>query len=119
MTIKLTALLVQVKAQSDNTQKAKLIADFISSNKTQLEEELGGEINLINYQLPTYSKPKTNDQLKSSFVDDKSQTIKIVGILRKKESKTMGILGDGVDARRTEGRAATFCTAEKQEAAAM
>lgn len=96
MTIKLTALLVQVKAQSDNTQKAKLIADFISSNKTQLEEELGGEINLINYQLPTYSKPKTNDQLKSSFVDDKSQTIKIVGILRKKESKTMGILGDGV-----------------------
>lgn len=57
---------------------------------------MGGEINLINYQLPTYSKPKTNDQLKSSFVDDKSQTIKIVGILRKKESKTMGILGDGV-----------------------
>lgn len=91
-----TSLTEQLKKTETEEEKTQVLQSFIEENESFFKEILGEDINIIKSQLATYSAPSTNEALKAAFENENSKTIKIVGILRKKEQTSLGLLGNGV-----------------------
>lgn len=93
---KFAALMDQVRQESDTKEQARMVAEFLNDNSSQIERETGAKLNLISSQLSTYVSPQSNEDRKQAFEDSSSQSIKIVGVLRIKESTQMSLLDNGI-----------------------
>lgn len=94
---KINQLRSDLQKAQDRTQQIQIIQTFYNDNEVEINQLFGeGEVNVISQQLPTYSKPRTNTELKAAFDSPNAKNIKIVGVLRQKEGTALGLLGDGV-----------------------